>query len=159
MGKDCIIITIDDDTLYDINLIKNLINDYYKQRCVIGYRGFTPSFNKIEDFDYLKREKLQNLSLYNFVTGKGGILYKPEFFHKTKNLIFNNKIYLDNCAKCDDIWFYIIRLLNDIKCYISNRNWLIKDIGESGLYSNWNMKNNSNTIAFKKTLKKIKEIK
>ena len=26
------------------NLIENLINDYNEQKCVIGYRGFTPLF-------------------------------------------------------------------------------------------------------------------
>ena len=52
--EDCIIITIDDDTIYDTHLIENLINDYDKQKCVIGYRGFTLLFDKIENFDYLK---------------------------------------------------------------------------------------------------------
>ena len=41
-----------------------------------------PSFDKLENFDYRKRVKLQHLSLYNFLTGKGGILYKPQFFQK-----------------------------------------------------------------------------
>ena len=62
-----------------------------------------------ENFDYTKKGKLQKISLYNFLTGKGGILYKPEFFHKTKNLIFNEEIYLNICNKQDDLWFYIVR--------------------------------------------------
>ena len=40
--KDCFIITIDDDTLYHEDLIFNLLNDYNKYKCVIGYRGVTP---------------------------------------------------------------------------------------------------------------------
>lgn len=157
--EDCIIITIDDDNIYHPNLIENLINDYYEKQCVIGYRGFTPLFDKFENFDYLKRDKLQNISLYNFPTGKGGILYKPNFFHTTKNLIFNDKLYLNTCDKQDDIWFYIVRILNNINCYICNKPFLIKDITSCGLFANFNSKNNQNTISFQKTLQKLKELK
>ena len=155
--EDCIIITIDDDTIYDTHLIENLVNDYYEHKCVVGYRGFTPSFDKLENFDYLKREKLQHLSLYNFLTGKAGILYKPEFFYKTKDLIFNDEIYLNTCDKHDDIWFYIVRILNNINCYVGDNKYLTKDLTTSGLYSNFNSKNDNNTVTFKNTIKKLKE--
>ena len=152
--EDCIIITIDDDTIYDTHLIENLINDYNKQDCVIGYRGFTPLFDKLENFDYYKRDKPQHLSLYNVFTGKGGILYKPQFFHKTHNLIFNDKIYLDTCPTSDDIWFYIVRLLNNVEGYLGNEKWQIKDLTNNGLHANFN----TNASSLKKTLKKIKEL-
>lgn len=151
-NEDCIIITIDDDTIYSDNLITNLINDYDKHQCVIGYRGFTPKFDKFEDFDYNQRNELQNYSLYNFVTGKGSILYKPQFFHQTNNLIFNENIYLNTCAKQDDIWFYIIRIMNNISCYIRDVDWLKEDITSYGLYSHFNAYNNNNTKAFQNTL-------
>lgn len=156
--EDCIIITIDDDTIYDTKLIENLINDYNEQKCVIGYRGITPLFDKLENFDYLKTDKLQHLSLYNFLTGKGGILYKPEFFYKTKDLIFNDKIYLDKCHTTDDIWFYIVRLLNNVKGYVGDKKWMIKDNSRKGLYYNFNSHNNNNTLLFKNTINKLKEL-
>lgn len=158
--ENCIIITIDDDTIYDTHLIENLVNDYHKHKCVIGYRGFTPSFDKLENFDYLKRldYKFQHLSLYNFFTGKGGILYKPQFFHKTHDLIFNDKIYLDTCPTGDDIWFYIVRLLNNVKGYVDNKKWLIKDLRSIGLWYHFNSKNNLNTKKFKNTFEKLKEL-
>lgn len=156
--EDCIIITIDDDTIYDTNLIKNLINDYNNHHCVIGYRGFTPLFDKIENFDYSKHDNMQNLSLYNFFTGKGGILYKPQFFHKTQDLIFNDKIFLNTCSTGDDIWFYIIRLLNNVKGYLSNKNWQQKDLSRCGLYINFNMKKGANTKLFKNTFEKLKDL-
>ena len=156
--EDCIIITIDDDTIYDTKLIENLVNGYNEQNCVIGYRGFTPSFDKIENFNYYKRDELQNLSLYNFLTGKGGILYKPQFFHKTHDLIFNDKIYLDTCPTNDDIWFYIVRLLNNVKCYIDNKKWQVKDLTNSGLFITFNSKNGFNNKLFKNTFEKLKEL-
>lgn len=160
--EDCIIITIDDDTVYDSYLIENLINDYNRENCIIGYRGFTPLFDKVENFQYEKRDKKQNLSLYNFLTGKGGILYKPEFFHKTDDLIFNSNIYLSTCPTNDDIWFYIVRLLNNINCYVGNKKWEIKDLTNGGLYEKFNSKKtnnkNNNTILFEKTFKNLKEL-
>lgn len=158
--EDCIIITIDDDTIYDENLIKNLVEDYIKYNCVINYRGFTPLFDKLENFDYSKRyphKKHIPYSLYNFPTGKGGVLYKPEFFHKTQDLIFNDKIYLNICDKQDDIWFYIVRILNNINCYIDSKCWVKKDITSRGLFVHFNSKNNNNTIVFKKLIAKLKD--
>lgn len=156
--EDCIIITIDDDTIYDTNLIENLVNDYHKHKCVTGYRGFTPSFDKLENFDYGKGVKLQHLSLYNFFTGKGGILYKPQFFHKTHDLIFNDKIYLNTCPTGDDIWFYIVRLLNNVKGYLGNKKWHVKDLTRDGLFVKFNGKNNLNNKSFKNTFEKLKEL-
>jgi hypothetical protein len=156
--EDCIIITIDDDTIYDTKLIENLVNDYNEQNCVIGYRGFTPSFDKLENFDYSKRDNLQHLSLYNFFTGKGGILYKPQFFHKTHDLIFNDKIYLDTCPTNDDIWLNIVRLLNNVKGYVDNKQWQLKDLHCGGLFAAFNGKNGFNTKLFKNTFEKLKEL-
>lgn len=157
-NEDCIIITFDDDTIYSKNLINNLINDYNTHKCVVGYSGFTPFFKELKDFNYLKRGLTNNLSLYNFLTGKGGILYKPEFFHKTEKLIFNEEIYLNTCDKQDDVWFYLIRILNKVKCYLAEKEWLSKNIITRGLYDNFNSKNNNNTVAFRKTLNKLSEM-
>lgn len=158
--EDCIIITIDDDTIYHDNLIENLVNDYNKYKCVVGYRGFTPLFDKLENFDYLKRQKGDKLSLYNFLTGKGGILYKPEFFHATKKLIFKEEIYSTVCEKKDDIWFYLVRVLNKINCYIDIKEWHIQDIGRIGLNNIYNSpgKKMNNTIAFRKTVEKLTDL-
>ena len=158
-SENCIIITIDDDVIYDENLIKNLINDYNKFKCCICYRGFSPLFNKFENFSYKKRRSYATkLSLHNFATGKGGVLYKPEFFYKTKNLIFNHEIFLNTCDKQDDIWFYIIRVLNNTHCYIGNKKWSKKDISSHGLFLNFNSKSDNNTVSFKKTAKRLKEL-
>lgn len=156
-NEDCIIITIDDDTIYYQHLIKNLVSDYKKHKCVISYRGFTPKMNKLEDFGYKIRNKLKNKSLYNFGTGKGGVLYKPEFFKKTKKLIFDDKIYKKTCDKQDDIWFYIVRVLNNVDCYLDSKKWVQNDISTNGLYNHFNSRNNNNTKAYHKTLNMIKK--
>ena len=153
-NEDCIIITIDDDTEYHKDLINNLVTDYYSKKCVIGYRGFTPKMDKLENFNYENKDKLKNKDLYNFLTGKGGVLYKPEFFHKSLDLIFNKDIYMNLCNMQDDIWFYLVRIKNNIECFIDNKEWLFKDLHRGGLCE-LNNKNNLNTEVLKKTLQPL----
>jgi hypothetical protein len=153
--EDCIIITIDDDTIYDKRLIENMVNDYNKYKCVISYRGFTPKMAKFRDFDYETRDKLCHLHSFNFCTGKGGILYKPEFFYKTKDLIFNDRIYLNKCKTNDDIWFYILRVINNVKAYVDTKKYMTRDLQTNGLYFNYNKKNNNNTRLFKETMEEL----
>ena len=81
-NEDCLIITIDDDTVYDNNLIKNMVNDYNKHKCVINYRGFTPKMNVLSDFDYNKRASLINNHKYNIE------LYKLKYMNYfTSNIL------------------------------------------------------------------------
>ncbi len=157
--EDCIIITIDDDIEYNKTLIENMVKDYEKYRCVINYRAFTPLLRK-GIFSYDDRKKPRDeISLYNFATGIAGILYKPEFFYKTKELFFNKSIYMKICGKQDDIWFYIMRIMNNVKCYAGNDNnekkWAGNNNSRHGLYSHFNSKNDNNTIIMRRTLKEL----
>ena len=86
------------------------------------------------------------------------IIFIIGFLISLFHLIFNDKIYSDTCDKQDDIWFYIVRILNDIKCYITLKKWHTKDISAIGLYSVFNSKNNNNTLSFTKTIQKLKEL-
>lgn len=154
--EDCIIITIDDDTVYDKDLVKNMVCDYEKHGCVINYRGFTPKMKTLHGFNYLERRPLIQKHLYNFPTGKGGILYKPQFFHKTRQLMFSKNLYMGLCSAQDDVWFYLMRIKNNVDCYIDlSKKYMIKDLPNNGLYTTFNMKNNNNTVVLRNTLKRI----
>lgn len=156
--EDCLIITLDDDTIYYEKLIEQLIQDYNREHCVISYRGFTANTDNIKELKYYNRKnKTESKSLFNFPTGKGGILYHPYFFHKTRDLIFNRNIYNLSCPKADDIWLMIIRYLNNIECYIDNKRWLNKDlhINDNCLFV---YNNEENQIQIENTIKKLEEL-
>ena len=53
------------------------------------------------------------------------------------------------CKAQDDIWFYLIRIKNNVDCYINN-NMTYSDIllPSAGLFSHFNSKNNLNTTVF-----------
>ena len=158
-NEKCIIITIDDDTIYAPELVENLVQDYQRENCVINYRGFTPKMNNLDEFDYSQRDNMQERLLINFPTGKGGILYTPQFFHKTGDLIFRENIYRETCDKQDDVWFYLIRIMNGVDCYLGTKPWVLRDISSSGLWANYNGRNGgrANSIAVRNTLLKLKE--
>lgn len=156
--EDCLIITIDDDTEYNKNLIYNMKNDYNLYKCVVSYRGFTlKKTNGL--FTYESRDTTKNLNIHNFCTGKGGVLYHPSFFYKTEDIIFNEDLFTNYCKTTDDIWFYFIRLCNNINCYIDTKPYMISDNSTKyGLFQNFNSKKQLNTINMIKTIKLLQEL-
>lgn len=106
------IITIDDDVLYDYDVLENLISAHiqepgYIQSCrvhriALGNDGRPISYN---DWDWhISEEGVHRL---NFQTGVGGVLYPPESLDKE---VLNQKIFLDICKFADDVWFYSMAL-------------------------------------------------
>jgi hypothetical protein len=158
--EDCVIITVDDDTVYTSDLISKYINDYEKYKCAVSYRGFTPNCISLEDFDYLNRLPLVKLHKLNFSTGKGGVLYHPSFFHKIGKIIFEKDYFLKLCETHDDVWFNFFRILNDVPCYCDDTQpYMIEDLyTDTSLYINFNQHNNKDRNYFKNIYKKIKDI-
>jgi hypothetical protein len=149
-NDDCIIITIDDDTVYDNMLIENYINDYIIHDCCINYRGFTLKSDDLKNINYDNRGTLKKINLYNFCTGKGGVLYHPKFFKNISphDLIFNKELYLKDFSKCDDMWFNFIRIINNVNCYIDTKKYMIQDNTNfnNSLYSKYNMNENNKNM-------------
>ena len=142
--EDCFIITVDDDIYYDPNLISNLISDYNKYKCSVSYNAWNIGQN-INTINYKNRMSLQqpSMNLYNFATGVNGVLYKPHFFYKTKDIIFKEELYLKYCTTTDDIWFYLLRILNNVNCYSSTKKCILKNLTnpKTSLYENYNKSN------------------
>jgi SAM-dependent methyltransferase len=141
--KDEIIITFDDDMIYDKKLIKELYEEHlrYPQTIICGrghkmlfdskrnllpYKNWTfGSDDFIEDFDI-------------FPTGVCGILYPPNCFYKD---IQNEELFMSLAPNADDIWFKAMTLLNDRKSKILNQDNkeftkqnLIDDTQENALF-------------------------
>lgn len=160
MNEDCLIITIDDDTEYNSSLISDYVNDWQVHHCCIAYRGFTMYIgNTMREITYEHRDKLNPKSIYNFHTGKGGVVYHPKFFKKTGNLIFDRNIYRECCETGDDIWFNFMRIANNVDCYVRDYPYMRHDYSTvHSLYGNFNMKNNLNTINIQKTVSKLMDM-
>lgn len=156
-NEDCLIITLDDDTEYNKSLVSDYVIDWTTHKCCIAYRGFT--FNvgtppsSLQSITYENRKKLVNKYLFNFHTGKGGVVYHPSFFKRTGDLIFNRAVYRECCETGDDIWFNFIRIANNVDCFVKNYQYMTKDYSSPfSLYDNFNMKNKLNTVNIQKTI-------
>ncbi len=159
--EDCIIITVDDDSAYDKHLVKNLLEDHKTHNCAVAFRGMSPTLSWIGEFNYSRRNwdsytpsskvdesGASRCALHNFPMGKGGILYKPSFFHKTGGLIFSRELYRSTCPTQDDVWFYVVRVLNGVPCYLGAREWGRDTPGPGGgLFKHYNSRNDANTRA------------
>lgn len=112
-----IIITVDDDYIYPLNFVENLLKVHFQYpRCVCYYTGNRISFDsKGKLKPYIKWEKEEGLeqvpSLLNFSFGAGGVLYPPHTFDQD---IFNIEYIKKNIPKADDVWFKAMSLLNNI---------------------------------------------
>lgn len=117
LTPDSIIITVDDDYIYPLNFVENLLRVHFQYpRCVCYYTGNRISFDsKGKLKPYIKWKEAEGLeqvpSLLNFSFGAGGVLYPPYTFSQE---IFNIEYIKKNIPKADDVWFKAMSLLNNI---------------------------------------------
>ena len=156
------IITIDDDVMYEYDLVERLVNAHIENsksilacrmhRIVLDHEKKPLGYN---DWKYCINDITR--SPLNFPTGVGGVLFPPHCF---TNEIFNSDVFLELCPNADDIWFYAMALLNGTPC-----NWVKTDCPDgyykiieiypnSLCYSNTDRQNCGNDIQFKKVFER-----
>jgi hypothetical protein len=112
-----IIITVDDDIMYDKNLIKDLYDSYLKYPYAVSARRVhkiikDKNNNILPYTDWLyeyKKEKKPSLDL--IATGVGGILYPPCLLPPET---FDTEKIKKLCLNADDIWLKFMELKNNI---------------------------------------------
>jgi len=124
---DASIITIDDDALYQYDLMENLINEHnkYPNLIVCGRMHLIKMLNKNKIAKYKNWKQSNNstdISPLVFPTGVGGVLYPPHCFNDE---VFNEPVFFSICKYADDIWFKAMSLLNNVsskKIFTHNKN-------------------------------------
>lgn len=113
-----IIITIDDDIIYQPDLIENFVNAYKtdptKVYCCRMHRmTFDKDSNLLpyKNWNFECNDSIESTT--NFATGCGGIMYPPKCFHPD---ILKSEIFTDLCPNADDVWFYTMARLNNVTC-------------------------------------------
>lgn len=111
-----VIITIDDDAMYQIDVIEKLVTSYIQEPSFIYFnrgRRIDLQDGKLSPYLTWKRCRDTNVSALNFPTGVGGILYPPHIFN---NEVFNENVFMDISPYSDDVWFKAMALYNDKLC-------------------------------------------
>tara|TARA_B110000037_G_scaffold220120_1_gene286971 strand:+ start:104 stop:1003 length:900 start_codon:yes stop_codon:yes gene_type:complete len=116
--KECpndLIITIDDDIIYNFDLIEILYKNYLNDPTII-YCG-SAKIMKINDrrvFDYNSWQKIEgksDASLLNFALGFSGVLYFPGCFDDE---VLNEQKLLELAPSADDVWLKAMSLINGV---------------------------------------------
>lgn len=101
------IITIDDDLIYEFDVLEKLINAYIEDnsyiycsrqhRMKLDKKGCLLPYSK---WEWLYSGKEPNIM--NFPTTGGGTLFPP---NSLDDEVFNEDVFLDICKYADDVWF------------------------------------------------------
>lgn len=111
-----IIITVDDDMIYNRNLIKILINSYNKYPKAVSairvHKILTDESGRLKPYNDWKNEydKIDTPSMQLLATGVGGVLYPP---HCMNEEVFNLNNIKKLCLEADDIWLKYMQVLNN----------------------------------------------
>ncbi len=116
---DNIIVTADDDVYYPKKWLQKLYESYliHSVQMVHCHRV---RILKFDSFGLLPYEKWKCInkcdelkpSYYLFFTGVGGVLYPPHIFYED---ISRESLFMDLCPNADDIWFWAMCVLNNVK--------------------------------------------
>lgn len=112
--QNSVIITIDDDVLYEYDLVENLVNAYNTDpHHVHGGRLKCFGLDKHSmPEDYRKWKEVCQVGLpspRNMCIGVGGVLYPPHCF---TDEVFNEAAFMALCPRADDIWFWCMANMN-----------------------------------------------
>lgn len=118
---DDIIITVDDDIYYDRNMVELLYKSYLKEpdyihchRCTKIYYKNAKIKAKGGGKKYYKKP-----SFANKLVGVGGVLYPPHSLYKD---ITNEKLFMELAPTNDDIWFWLMAVMNNKRMKVINNN-------------------------------------
>lgn len=102
------IITIDDDVIYNFDLVENLIASHkINPNCIWANRIHEMTYNNNGSLkSYLQWNMCSQVNAQalknNFFTGCGGTLFPPNSLH-TETL--NDDVFMNICPTADDVWF------------------------------------------------------
>lgn len=152
---DSIIITTDDDLLYEYDFIEKLVAGYKANPKIIHcnrIHKMTLSANKeLLPYDEWQFEctEIDKPDILNFATGCGGILYPPNVFSEN---VFDENTFMSICPSADDVWFKAMTMLTGTlvsKVYTHNKSgqdYIIIPEGQDmalSLENNGNKKNDT----------------
>ncbi|MCR5362146.1 MAG: hypothetical protein K6E73_09055 [Bacteroidales bacterium] len=114
---DACIVTLDDDLIYEPDLLEHLIVSYKKYpNCVSACRTHKITVDeKGMPLPYLQWCRFQHTEMpshCNFFTGGGGTLFPP---HSLNEQVLNKELFMKLSPHGDDIWLNAMSVLNGVK--------------------------------------------
>lgn len=153
---DDLIITVDDDVIYDPELIAKLYQTYQKfPNCIIAGRAHEITFTESGDFqpynDWKWESTVEDHPSMRFIaTGAGGVLYPPHLIDLDILLDLRS---IQRYLTVDDLWLKTVEVLSGITTVMCDRRMEenrrgIPHTQDQGLFNN-NVGHNENDIQLK----------
>lgn len=151
-NPESIIITVDDDGWYDLNLVAELVKSYEKHpnavssirvhKIRLNAQGIPLPYSQWDkDYD---NEDAYIPSLELFATGCGGVLYPP---HVLDNRVLDEKLLKKLSFRADDVWLKTMEILKNTPVVKASKkrmtSWTIKSSQNVSLNSD-NVGSNKN---------------
>ncbi len=122
---DDIVITIDDDIVYDDRSLEYLYLSYLEYPYYVSAlrahiislddnKRFLPYLEWIMNTDMLIHKPCMEL----LATGVGGVLYPP---HILSDMLFDCEIIKETCLNADDLWLKTIQLISDVPVVLAHQ--------------------------------------
>lgn len=121
---DSVIITCDDDVVYDENCLEVLYDTHLKDpHSIWCHRGHYMLFDKNKELKpyrkWFRCISTHKPSFNILQTGVGAVLYPPKCFYKD---ILNKELFMELAHDADDIWFWAMVVLNGTKIGVVKNN-------------------------------------
>jgi hypothetical protein len=126
-----IIVTFDDDQIYDKDAIKILYDFHQKNpKDIIAHRITRMYIKGKNSFTILPRDlyyqdgfnyadNLKRASYFNKLTGCSGVLYPPNSLYPD---VLSEKLFMELAPTNDDIWFWLMGVLNKTRVIIPDNH-------------------------------------
>lgn len=159
---DSYIITIDDDCIYNQDLVENLVRgskQHPEEICANRVHRISFGSNgKIMPYlNWTWESKIEDATFLNFFTGVGGVIYPP---HSLANEVTDEDTFFTICKYADDIWLHAMAVkqgtpIRKLHTYDANSQEYIgnPDIND-GLHDR-NLGHNANDVQFKAVYEKF----
>lgn len=118
-----IIFTTDDDVIYNSRVLKEAFYTHIKYPDFIISHRITKFYIEKGIYKDISggTETYKTPSFLHKLTGVGGVLYPPNCLHKD---VLNEELFMQLCPTNDDIWFWLMGVLNGKKIVIPNHNFI-----------------------------------
>ena len=115
-----VIVTIDDDNIFDKDWLKILYSSYLNYpNCISCHRITKFVLNSNDEFEIVTsgRKYYHQPSYLNKLVGAGGVLYPPHSLYKD---ILDEKLFMSLTPTNDDQWFWFMAILNGYRVKVAD---------------------------------------
>ena len=115
-----VIVTIDDDNVFDKDWLKILYSAYLNNpNCIVCHRITKFVLNEEDEFEIITsgRQYYHQPSFLNKLVGAGGVLYPPHSLYKD---ITNQDLFMSLAPTNDDQWFWFMGILNGFRVKVAD---------------------------------------